>query len=77
MNRFYYKKIDDNWDKILQLYLRENWSTHKIARVLFKNEKDYFWRIYRRLESEGIRKDIKDKMSFIRGYKGSSDNKQK
>ena len=74
MNRFYYKKIDDNWDKILHLYLKENWSTHKIARVLFKNEKDYFWRIYRRLEREGIHKDIKDKMLFIRQYKNPTED---
>lgn len=70
MNRFYYKKIDDNWDTIQRLYSQENWSTHKIARVLFKNERDYFWRIYRRLQQKGISKDIKDKMSFIRQYKG-------
>lgn len=56
MNRFYYKKIDDNWQTIVRLYTKENWSTHKIARILFKNERDYFWRIYRRLEQAEIKK---------------------
>ena len=69
MNRFYYKKIDDNWETIVRLYTVDNWSTHKIARVLFRNEKEYFWRIYRRLQKEMIEKNIKDKMSFIRQYK--------
>ena len=69
MNRFYYKKIDDNWETILRLYTVDNWSTHKIARVLFRNEKEYFWRIYRRLQRENVKKSIDDKMSFIRQYK--------
>lgn len=69
MNRFYYKKIDDNWETILRLYTVDNWSTHKIARVLFRNEKEYFWRIYRRLQKENVKKSINDKMSFIRQYK--------
>lgn len=69
MNRFYYKKIEDNWETILRLYTVDNWSTHKIARVLFRNEKEYFWRIYRRLQKENVKKSINDKMSFIRQYK--------
>ena len=69
MNRFYYKKIDDNWETILRLYTVDNWSTHKIARILFRNEKEYFWRIYRRLQKENVKKSINDKMSFIRQYK--------
>lgn len=69
MNRFYYKKIEENWKTIIRLYTIDNWSTHKIARVLFQNEREYFWRIYRRLQKEDITKNINDKMSFIRGYK--------
>lgn len=74
MNRFYYKKIDDNWETILRLYTVDNWSTHKIARILFRNEKEYFWRIYRRLQKENVKKSVNDKMSFIRQYKNMKES---
>lgn len=69
MKKRYYQLIEDNWNSITKLYLVDNWSIHKIARVLFGNEKDYFWRIHRRIRQRGIKKDIKDKMSYVRNYK--------
>lgn len=68
MNKYYYKRIQENWPSIVKLYTKNNWSTHKIARVLFKNEQEYFWRIYRLLKKEGITKDPKEKMKYVRGF---------
>lgn len=69
MKRRYYQNIENSWDSIVKLYLVDNWSIHKIARVLFGNEKDYFWRIHRRIRQAGIKKDVKEKMIFVRNYK--------
>lgn len=68
MKKHYYQKIEENWPTIVNLYTKDNWSTHKIARVLFGNEREYFWRIHRLLEKNNIKKDINDKMAYVRKF---------
>lgn len=68
MKKHYYQKIEEKWSTIVNLYTKDNWSTHKIARVLFGNEQEYFWRIHRVLRKNKITKDVKDKMLYVRKF---------